>query len=844
MRRFLLSTLLVLALTSAHGLTVSAQVDREWLAPPQVDGQAVYIPFPVEITLDGDLGEWDQIQPITVTRGPATSSNPAENGSFTFQVAADMDSLYIAMTMPDKTIITGQHETNTWNEDSLEFFVNASAELFPSGYTDGIFQARIIPGDIGNTDPAALVITGIQTSATAITGYVFETDEGWGLEAAVALEPLGLTPEHGLEFGFQTQANGAATQDRNVKLIWSLADRNDTSWQNPGVFGIGVFFAVGSADVPSFTARDFEALAAEPEIDLGFFTFPVATNQVGYTPSAPKYAMQAVERPHHIALWQLVDAESYEVVLEGVTESSKLDKASGDFVMTADFSAWTEPGTYILRMDMAESAPFVIAADIYAPLKIDALRYFYLNRSGMPLEQTYAGEWAREAGHVSDGEITCWQGTDPDGTAWPGCDYVIDGNGGWYDAGDYGKYVVNGGIATWTLLNSYELYPDALPDGAANLPESGNGVADVLDEARYEMEWMLKMQVPEGQPQAGMAFHKLHDRSWADLPLVPPTEYDNDLAHERPGNGRYVYGPTTAATLNLAATAAQCARIWAEIDPDFAARCLDAAETAWTAAHANAEVLAGNTPGGGGGNYDENNNTDEFFWAAAELYVTTGKQAYADTITELVDTHQLRPGIGGMWWADTQALGMISLATIPNNLPAEDVEYFQHLIIKAADGFLGQIRTNGYRVPLAQADYVWGSNSVVMNHAIVLALAYEFTGDPVYLGGVTESMDYLLGKNTLAFSFITGYGEVYAEHQHHRFWANQGNFPPPPPGSLAGGPNATPTDPDAEEYAIMDSGIAKRYVDRVESYSTNEVAINWNAALTWVAAYLDQELGQ
>ena len=233
------------------------------------------------------------------------------------------------------------------------------------------------------------------------------------------------------------------------------------------------------------------------------------------------------------------------------------------------------------------------------------------------------------------------------------------------------------------------MYPDAIPDGAANLPESGNGVADVLDEARWEMEWLLKMQIPAGEPQAGMAFHKLHDRVWSGIPLVPPTEYDNDLNNANDATGRYVYEPTTAATLNLAATAAQCARVWASVDPGFAAQCLRAAETAWTAANDNPEALAGNTPGSGGGNYDENNNRDEFFWAAAELYITTGGQQYADYIHAQVDHHRLAPGIGDMNWGDTQALGIISLATVPNDLPAEDVAHFQNLIIEQSGFFPG-----------------------------------------------------------------------------------------------------------------------------------------------------------
>ena len=122
-----------------------------------------------------------------------------------------------------------------------------------------------------------------------------------------------------------------------------------------------------------------------------------------------------------------------------------------------------------------------------------------------------------------------------------------------------------------------------------------------------------------------------------------------------------------------------------------------------------------------------------------------------------------------------------------------------------------------------------------------MALAYQFTGDTAYLDGVTESMDYLLGANALSFSYVTGYGTAYAQHEHHRFWANQGNFPPPPPGSLAGGPNADPSEDTTRNNAIMDSGPAKRYVDMLEAFSTNEVAINWNAPLTWVAAYLDQQ---
>ncbi len=812
----------------------------EYLAPPEVDGEAVYIPFPVEIALDGDLSDWEQIQPVKVERGPYMSADPAENGSFTFQVAADMDNIYLVMTSVDQNIVTGEHGADTWNEDSLELYLNASGNLLATQYEPGIFQVRIIPSDIGNTDPTALTIAGVNPETTDITGYVFTTDDGWGFEVAIALEPLGITPEHGELVGFQAQSNGATELDRDVKLIWSLADEEDTSWNDPTVFGVGVFFEVGSDTVPAYAMPEdtvAEPAMSEPETSL--FAFPVAVNQTGYYPSGPKFGMMAADVENRVSKWELVDVESGEVVISGATESSQYDEASGDFVSVADFSEWTEPGEYVLRIGEGESAPFVISSDIYQPLKVDALRYFYLNRSGIELDEAHAGEWARDAGHLSDAEITCWQGTDPQGVEWPGCDFEIDGSGGWYDAGDYGKYVVNGGITVWTLQNLYEQLPDAFPDGSLNIPESGNGVPDILDEARWEMDWMLRMQIPAGEPQAGMVFQKLHDRTWAGLPILPPTEYDNDPDNTNDNVGRYVYEPTTNATLNLAATAAQCARIWAEIDPDFAAQCLTAAETAWTAATENDLIIAGNVPGNGGGNYDDRDVSDEFFWAAAELYITTGDALYADFMAQ----HTLEAQVGPMWWGGSQPLGIISLLTVPNDLPDEIRADYEARVIASADDNLELLTSGGYRVPLALNDYVWGSNSGVMNNAIVMAMAYELTGDEAYLNAVAESMDYLLGRNALTFSFVTGYGEAAAQHQHHRFWANQGSYPPPPPGALAGGPNANPDEDAARNNAVMDSGPAKRYVDMVGSYSTNEVAINWNAPLTWVAAYLDARMG-
>jgi beta-glucosidase len=217
------------------------------IAPPEITGQAVYIPFPVNITIDGKLDDWAGVPLTTVDRGPYVSKDPAEDGSFSFGLAADTSNLYVLMLMVDKNIVTGQHGTDYWNEDSMEFYVNQSGNLSATAYGDGIYQININPGDIGKTNPGALTITGVNSKGVKVQGIVFKTANGWGFEASV---PLAKPPTHGSVIGFQAHANGASVMDRDTKLIWSLADTSDLSYQNPSLFGQGIFFQIGRTDIP------------------------------------------------------------------------------------------------------------------------------------------------------------------------------------------------------------------------------------------------------------------------------------------------------------------------------------------------------------------------------------------------------------------------------------------------------------------------------------------------------------------------------------------------------------------------------------------------------------------
>ncbi len=580
----------------------------------------------------------------------------------------------------------------------------------------------------------------------------------------------------------------------------------------------------------------------------------VFLNQAGFYTNGPKLAVIATDATRPVE-WQLVD-DAGAARVHGLTRVYGDDPLSGEHVHLAEFGRFVEPGAdFRIAAGCALSRPFRISARPFAALKRDALRFFYLSRSGVPIEAEYAGgpAWARPAGHAPDA-ATCRTGKDAQGNRWPGCDYEIDATGGWYDAGDYGKYVVNGGIALWTLLDLYErqrLFGTTEPfaDGRMHIPESGNGVNDLLDEARVELEFLLAMQAPPGSTArvpvgvkesrpglgfttvdaSGMAHHKIADKDWTPIPLLP---------HEDP-QPRVLYPVSTAATLNLAATAAQCARIWRGIDDPFAARCRDAARRAYAAARRNPEVWFIATFDGSG-MYGDRDLSDEFFWAAAELWITTGEAQYRNAV--VASPHWEAPIDSEPGWSRVAPLGFASLALAPGRLEPAMLGQVRARIEDAARRFAAARRRSGFRVPYATANYRWGSNSNVLNRAILLGLAWDFTGDAKYRDAVVDAMDYLLGRNPLDRSYVSGYGERPFEQPHHRFWARAADerLPAPPPGVLSGGPNAmNPAEPVA--HALVAKGCAPQacWADDYHAFSLNEVAINWNAPLVWVAAFLD-----
>ncbi|KUM80766.1 glycoside hydrolase family 9 protein [Streptomyces griseorubiginosus] len=589
----------------------------------------------------------------------------------------------------------------------------------------------------------------------------------------------------------------------------------------------------GGTDPFRFCMDDASLLGGvPPEVYVPDTGPRVRVNQVAYLPAGPKNATLVTDATTKLP-WQLKNA-SGAVVAHGSTVPRGVDASSGQNVHSIDFSAYRKKGTgFTLVADGETSRPFDIGAAAYEQLRLDAAKYYYTQRSGIAIRDDLRPGYGRAAGHVNaapnqgDKNVPCQPGV---------CDYTLDVTGGWYDAGDHGKYVVNGGISTWELLSTYEREllartgePGKLGDGSLAIPESGNKIPDILDEARWELEFLLKMQVPDGKPLAGMAHHKIHDEQWTGLPLLPSDDPQK----------RELHPPSTAATLNLAAAAAQAARLYKPYDKAFAARALTAARKAWAAALAHPDLYASESDGTGGGTYADNNVTDEFYWAAAELYLTTGEKTFQDhVLASPVHTADIFVPVG-YDWARTAAAARLDLATVPSKLPGRDK--VRQSVVKGADGYLATLKAHPYGLPYAPEGnlYDWGSNHQILHNGIVIATAYDITGASKYRDGALQGIDYIFGRNALNMSYVTGYGEVNSHNQHARWYAHQldPNMPNPPKGTLAGGPNSGIQDPYAQSKL---QGCVGQfcYIDDIQSWSTNEHTINWNSALTRMASFV------
>lgn len=557
-----------------------------------------------------------------------------------------------------------------------------------------------------------------------------------------------------------------------------------------------------------FTAGAGAAPKADADIRL---------NQVGYYTGARKVAVVVNNKNTETATgWQVLRASDRRPVLSGKMGAPAQWEESGETGRQADFSALDVPGQYVLALNdknSSESFPFKISADTYADAAKASMRAFYFQRCSYELSKEFAGKWARPAGHPdtaasfhrSSGRDTAAKASSP---------------GGWYDAGDFGKYIVNSGISVGTLLAFYENFPAYFPDKSLNIPESGNNRPDILDEAKFNLDWMKTMQDSDGG-----VFFKLTTLSFPGY-IMP---------HEDKGE-RFIIGKSTTSALNFAAAMAMAGRAYAPFDKAYADDCIARAKRAWDWAAKNPNVPYRNPEDVRTGEYKDDKFEDEFTWAAVELLISTKEKRFADFLKGKDIAYTAEPS-----WQYVHSLSALSLATanVKNILPASSIDSVRASIVRAADKWMGEMDKHLYRIP--NANFVWGSNSNFANMGVAMIYAYKITKDKKYLLAAAEIADYLMGKNAVGLSFVTGIGARAAGYPHHRQTVAAQKADPEIgviPGFLVGGPNKGQQDKQ-HEVTYKSTLPAKSYEDVYKSYASNEVAINWNAPAVFLFGAVD-----
>lgn len=439
-----------------------------------------------------------------------------------------------------------------------------------------------------------------------------------------------------------------------------------------------------------------------------------------------------------------------------------------------------------------------------------SIKFFYFQRASTALEEEYAGIYARAAGHL-DTAVKYHPSTGKTDT-----EATFNGSKGWYDAGDYGKYIVNSGISTYTLLQLYQQNKEYYDTLKLNIPESSNDIPDLLDEIRWNLDWMLTMQDDDGG-----VFHKLTTKQFAGT-IMP----------EKGTAQRFAIGKGIEASWDFAAVVTLASEIYKPYDPEFAQKCIDAAQKARIWALTHPYEIYEQPSDVGTGTYTGSVEWASKLWTNIEMYRVSGDTSVSSIIKSLPISNKKAVLQS---WQNNYMLGIFTIAMSPDAFEAEMVDSATSIITTMADNYVKSLDNNGYGVALAKGDFYWGSNGVAANKGMVLIHAYILTKDEKYLNAALSIVDYILGRNPLDKSYLTGYGVNPVMKPHHRP-SQADSIDAPVPGMIAGGPNASATD-CAKKYNNPDA-VARSYYDNSCSYATNEVAINWNAPFAYVIGSL------
>lgn len=547
----------------------------------------------------------------------------------------------------------------------------------------------------------------------------------------------------------------------------------------------------------------------------------ISLNQLGFYTAGPKMAFVTGRTP--AGTFFLIDSVSGDTVYRGKLGDERRSLYSATRTRIAEFSSFRKRGTYQVFAGAQKSQFFKISENALRHVALASLKGFYYQRTSA-LEEAFAGKWARQAGHPDTVVLVHPSAASAER---PGGSRVAS-PGGWYDAGDYNKYVVNSGITMGTLLSAYEDFPSYFDTLHTHIPESLNDVPDLLDEIIVNLRWMLTMQ----DPADGGVYHKCTNVAFDGMVMPGVTTLP-----------RYVVQKSTAATLDFAAVAAQASRVLKKFNkqlPGLSDSCLQAAKSAWRWSVANPDtrydqslINERHDPDISTGAYGDTKFSDERFWAATELMITTGEERYLNDLSGSLLAEVSLPS-----WSNVESLGFYSLLRHRKKLPQslqQLTSRIERLLTAKADSYIQKAKLNAFYTVMGQSkqDFNWGSNANAANQGILLVNAFFATGKRAYIEGALSNLDYLLGRNATGYCFVTGLGNKSVMHPHHRPSVADG-IEDPVPGLLAGGPNFGMQDAkDGCSYPHTDPELA--FVDHDCSYASNEIAINWNAPLVYLA---------
>ena len=533
----------------------------------------------------------------------------------------------------------------------------------------------------------------------------------------------------------------------------------------------------------------------------------VVWNRVGYFPGSEKWA---AIRNTTADTFKILNAEDDSIYYTGSIEGEPVyDSLSGDQVLRFDFSDVRQEGRYKIHIPDLNftSAAFTIGYDMYDDELKHALRSYYLQRCGTEITDE---DWSRTACHLNDAPLLNQQSQ------------KVETTGGWHDAGDYNKFVVTTAVSAGMLMQLYELDPDHFGQFSLNIPESGNGMPDLLDEVKWALDWLLRMQKDDG----GVYF-KVSQKGWTGeyLPQKDPET-------------RYIFEVSSTATAGTAAVLAQGARLFKPYNATYASRLLDAAQKSWSWLEKYPDIVPEggftNPEGVHGGEYHDWQDLDERLWASAELYKTTGGSKYLDFFSSNY-TSIAGGGFGFpiLSWQSTGSLAMASILS-SDDKPVPD-EIRNHIINRSkqyGDDVLQQIDANPYRYVLTEDNFYWGSNSVAMGYTFDLVNIWRATGEDRFRDAAAEQLDYIFGRNPFGLAYVTSERQGWVQQPYHQ-WVMTSGKNKPLEGMLVGGPNnrSEMRRPPNHSYP------ARWYRDDHKEYTVNEVAINYTAPHAYVLGF-------